>query len=672
MSDFVETPDSDKIIKLKDNLGKMQLRTRSCVIRWHKKCKLTNPEDYFLTLLQLYLPWTNENQLRHADGSYESKFEEVKDDIHEAMQNHQAYDEIDIESLVNHPESNSDSDNDDADIGLNPDNLDISDEEIDKDEDTIDNDFTLITTVKNILISKKDFCKLCAQLNAKQRELFNYSMKYIQRLRYSPESEPFYIFLSGGGGVGKSFFIHVLSEYAKRHLKYQAQSLKQPSMYLTASTGKAASNIDGTTLHSAFHLHGRKLQKLELANYQAKFYFLKIIVLDEVSMIDFDLLQYLDTNLQAIMKNKKVFGGVSILAVGDLLQLPPIGTEVFSFPKNPTIDHLKGCNWDLFKFYEFTEIVRQSGDPEFASILSRIREGKHTKDDELAIETNSPDISKFPKDAIKLFGTNMQAKATNNQRLTEIGNPIYNIDAKDSHKISAKTPLKFTGSLPSNIRICVGARFMLSMNLDIDDHLINGSIGTIKHIHMNQRNPLNGKFYVHFDNPKSGTNKRNRRINQNWVEIAPVPKTFKLGGRSIKRIQFPGIVAFAITIHKSQGGTYDYMYGFIDNKFNKPGMAYTMLSRAKTRSGLQLDNFKCSLIKTNQKALQEIERLRKESPLEINHSLLTMKGPNVFLLNIERSWNSQIVNVLADPIYFDYCSIFCFTETKANEKEIIM
>ena len=132
-------------------------------------------------------------------------------------------------------------------------------------------------------------------------------MTHIQMLKWSEEEpNPFYIFLSGGGCVGKSYFIKTISEYAKRFLKYTGQSLDQPIIKLTESTGKAATNIDGITVHKAFNLFGiDTLARRTLSALQLKYKYLKIIILDEISMIDFNTLKRLDTNLRDIMDCKK-------------------------------------------------------------------------------------------------------------------------------------------------------------------------------------------------------------------------------------------------------------------------------------------------------------------------------------------------------------------------------
>ena len=205
----------------------MKKRSRPCVIRWHKVSKIKDPEEYYLKLLQLYLPWRDESELKHVNGTYESKFLQIEYQIQEAIQKHQAYDDIDLDDLENHLDNESndednESDNDTEYMGLRPVILDLSDE---SDNDlTLTNNYSLVATVNNILLPNEHFYDMRARLNSKQRNLFNEIMKYIQMLKWSEEEpNPCYIFLSGG--VGKSYFIKTISEYAKRFLKYTGQSL---------------------------------------------------------------------------------------------------------------------------------------------------------------------------------------------------------------------------------------------------------------------------------------------------------------------------------------------------------------------------------------------------------------------------------------------------------------
>lgn len=94
-------------------------------------------------------------------------------------------------------------------------------------------------------------------------------------------------------------------------------------------------------------------------------------------------------------------------------------------------------------------------------------------------------------------------------------------------------------------------------------------------------------------------------------------------------------------------------------------MAYTMLSRAQNRAGIKLDSFNASMIKTNENALKEMNRMRKENVLDISHPITQMQCPIALLLNI-RSWSLHINHIMRDHIYLDNCSILCFTETKVS------
>ena len=682
ISDFVDTPESTDKIELQEGLGKMKKRSRPCVIRWHKVSELKDPENYYLSVLQLYLPWRDESELKHANGLYITKFNEVREQIQEAMLRHQPHNELSIDDLDDNidivdDDDNEDGDDQDNDYNLYPGILDMHEEPCNFSA-TADSSNRL-SNMTTTLMPNDEYYDMCSKLNAEQQNLFNVIAEQIQLYRWNEEhTKPFYTFLSGGAGVGKSHLVKVIAEYAKRNLKFPKQNLDQPSIMLTASTGKAAAHINGLTLHSAFHIGCKKrakdaaISKRVLAGLQKKYRHLKIIVLDEISMIGRDTFECLDRNLQAIMNSNEDFGGVSILAVGDFLQLPPVGQKpIFEDPDDLTYESLSGNRWKTkFKLYELTQIVRQVSDPEFAGILSRIREGKQTDDDCAEIEKlHYTDTSQWPNDPIKLFTENKKAGLSNKESIANIGNQVYTIRSKDKGNIPENASLNQTGNLPNEISICVGARFMLTVNIDTEDHLINGSLGTIEHIDTRACNPLQWIIYIHFDDEVAGNRRKsNRAVNPDWVPIVADVKSFSMnrnGNVNCQRKQFPGILAHAITVHKSQGSTYEYMIGCMDDSrmWKNPGMTYTMLSRAQNRSRIKLNNFASDKIKHYEEALKEINRMREECPLVLKHKLTEMSSPVIMLLNI-RSWNKHIGHLTNDPIYLNSCSIICLTETK--------
>ena len=126
------------------------------------------------------------------------------------------------------------------------------------------------------------------------------------------------------------------------------------------------------------------------------------------------------------------------------------------------------------------------------------------------------DTSTWPKDYVKLFLTNHLLNKTNTEALTNLGSEVFDIRAEDSVqdletrrcKISIsdleKLSLNETGNLPTNLKISVGARFMLTSNLNTQDKSINGSIGTVKYLNFNRNYPLKGHIFVEFDDPEAG------------------------------------------------------------------------------------------------------------------------------------------------------------------------
>ena len=609
--------------------------------------------------------------------------------------------DIDYEDLHNFDLSDSDDEEDHCEfLFLDPALMDL---DIDSSNGT-NNVPIASTTIETVLLPNEQFYETCSQLNDGQQHLFNFIMRYAIKTRFAEVNDnlppkPFYTYLGGGAGVGKSFLAKVIIEYLKRSLRYPGQTLDEPSVLVTASTGKAATGINGTTMHSAFHLPVktftyRKPRDEVLHEMRNKYKYLKVLVTDEISMTGDDTFKHLNLALQLIKENSLPFGGISVMTIGDFLQLPPVKQNaIYVNAKEGTYEALSGSLWqELFKLHELVEIVRQSSDPEFAQILNRVREGKQTDDDVVQIQSLADtDTSGWPpNEFVKLYLSNYLANKENEESISNLDSEVFVIKSEDSGKdletgtCSISIPdylmLNKTANLPAKLKVCVGARVMLTDNISISDRLINGSIGTVKYLQIPRSKPLLGKILVKFDDENAGNSLKDRRLRGEFKECVPISAKakhfpFTKGKTTItaQRKQFPMILAHAITIHKSQGSTLEYMKGDLDQttqsgKGTVPvnqGQFYTLLSRAKSRDKVQLLNFKPDHIKVNKPALIEINRMREESLFSWQHPLLKMSGSSMCLFNI-RSWNAHIEHFLSDNIYTSNCSLLCFTETHCN------
>ena len=292
--------------------------------------------------------------------------------------------DIDYEELQNFNFVQSDEEEDNAEFSMiNPNLLDLDLE----DSDSVNNASVVSTIIENLLLPDKKFYEICSQLNECQQHLFNFLMQYTLHCKLVEKNselplKPFQIFLSGGAGVGKSFLIKAVTEYLKRVLRYPNQNLDQPSILVTASTGKADTGINGITLHSAFHLPVKSgLKSFEykkpsdetLHVLRNKYQYLRVLIIDEISMIGRESFGHLDLALKAIMQNPSPFGGVSLLVVGDFLKLPPVSQKgVFMKPSKDSYRSFNGWLWEKVQLHELVEIVRQSSDPDLAQLLNRV------------------------------------------------------------------------------------------------------------------------------------------------------------------------------------------------------------------------------------------------------------------------------------------------------------
>ena len=186
-------------------------------------------------------------------------------------------------------------------------------------------------------LPEADYRSNIARLNSGQRKIFLECMRRIK------EGEAFHFFISGGAGVGKSFLIDTLYQAAERHYrKLPGNDGSTIKVLLCAPTGKAAFNIRGMTLHSAFSLpltqeNGEllPLSANTLNKLRSKLRDIKLLVVDEISMVGRKMLKKLDARMRQIFNSDQPFGGIAVIVVGDFNQLRPVGDGyVLAFAAN--------------------------------------------------------------------------------------------------------------------------------------------------------------------------------------------------------------------------------------------------------------------------------------------------------------------------------------------------
>ena len=199
----------------------------------------------------------------------------------------------------------------------------------------------------------------------------------------------------GGAGAGKSTVIKILAQWMQKILQKEGDDVGCPCVVKTAFTGTAASNIEGQTLHASFGFafdnkhyslsdKSRDKKRAALKN-------LKIIIIDEISMVKSDMLYQLDLRMQEITERVGVpFGGIAVFAFGDMMQLKPcMGRYIHDEPMNIDfkVTHSLNPRWKMFQCIILEVNHRQGNDKAYADLLNRIRVGKHTQDDINLIES---------------------------------------------------------------------------------------------------------------------------------------------------------------------------------------------------------------------------------------------------------------------------------------------
>ena len=478
-----------------------------------------------------------------------------------------------------------------------------------------------------------------AKLNADQLRIFTNINDHLchQQLHENgkcscTKHKPLCMFISGVGGTGKSFLIHTIRGKVNELWKDNKESIR---CALAAPTGLAAFNIDGVTVHRLFQLpieHDSKtstywsLPKESLKVLRSGFTHVKLIIIDEVSMLSSLTLAYIHLRLEELFGGDQWFGSMNVLFFGDLLQLPPVnGSMVFQNISNKIIAARLGCVtavniWRESVVYdELTINERQKQDPEFGQLLNEVRVNC-ISDKTVALLLNAvikcTAVEKFQEllgqslSPVCLFATRKSCDQFNAEMLSKAGSPIVNMPCIDEFDETAgkvkwtkrasseleklNKDCNMTAGLEAELKLAVGVRVMLRRNLDTSQGLVNGALGTVSAI-------CKDCFQVTFDHtPKL------------QFKIERVHSRFQVLRRFyVYRKQFPLILAFAVTIHKCQGLSLDCAIVDLSSDIFATGMAYVAMSHVRTLAGLYLLAFDPKSIKVSRECTEEVNRLRK-------------------------------------------------------------
>lgn len=385
------------------------------------------------------------------------------------------------------------------------------------------------------------------------------------------------ILVTGGAGSGKSF---LLNEIKKNNLK---------DLVITASTGIAAVNVNGTTIHSFGGLGTGELPAEVIAKKITKSFHTKTkerirniryLAIDEVSMISGDFFNKIDQVFKLVRKSSYPFGGVQLILFGDFLQLPPIKNNTFLFES-------EAFNHGYFVVENLDKIFRQKED-RFINLLNNLRFGRLSEADLELLYSKiiNPYDPKNKVEATKIVTHNFQADNINQEKLDQISKQSFFFDQKRTGEEKALQMLAKNCLAPETLELKQGAQVMMLKNTYQELGVVNGSLGVVKSfsdkgwpiILFNEQTKIEIEpdkwFYEEFD-PEKGE----------LVDKAHIK-------------QIPLRLAYAITVHKSQGMTLDKIECDLGRIFTE-GQAYVALSRVKTFNGLYLKSFNHKKIRVN-------------------------------------------------------------------------
>lgn len=390
------------------------------------------------------------------------------------------------------------------------------------------------------------------------------------------------VFLTGEAGSGKTYLLNQYIQYLKEH---------KVDVAVTASTGIAATHLQGTTIHLwsgigiKDQLTQKDLEKLRKTERLKRHYLkTKVLIIDEISMLHPYQLDMVDVIARYILDSDQPFGGIQVVLCGDFFQLPPVSSVGFGKEK---LFAFEGAAWKNGNFHVcYLHEQHRQGDDPLLRVLKEIRSGTAGEQTKIPLRTRYKKEPEGLTKATKLYSRNINVDSINDLELEKIQSIEKTFTMTESGLEFLLNGLKKNCLALEILRLKIGAEVMFIKN-DVLGRYVNGTRSIV----------------VGFD-------KKNgwpivKTYDDDIIVAYPEEWKYEDNGTVHATVsQVPLRLAWAITIHKSQGMTLDAVEIDLGDAF-EPGMGYVALSRVRSLKGLKLMNLNEMALKVHPKILQQ-------------------------------------------------------------------
>lgn len=371
------------------------------------------------------------------------------------------------------------------------------------------------------------------------------------------------IFLTGSAGSGKTYLLNNYIKYLRQH---------SVGVSVTASTGLAATHLNGRTIHSWSGIGvSTELSEADLNSLQRdkrvrnRYQKTKVLIIDEVSMLHAFQLDLVDRVARKMLDPLQSFGGLQIVLCGDFFQLPPVTTK----QNTPTVFAFDSLAWQQGRFCTcYLHEQHRQGNDALLSVLNDIRSGSAGEHTKVPLRTRYKKQPVGTLQATRLYARNVNVDSINQRELEALSS------AEKQYHMTKQGPVKLTEAIlrgcpaPTVLRLKVGAKVMFVKNAT-DGSYVNGTLGEVESFNSDEAPVV-------------------KTFDGNTVVAEADDWNYEENGSILASIsQIPLKLAWAITVHKSQGMTLDAAEMDLSDAF-EPGMGYVALSRVRSLTGLNL------------------------------------------------------------------------------------